>query len=475
MRIGYLECFAGISGDMLLGALIDAGVSTDLLQQTARALNIGAELRIYHVDRSGIRSTKVDVLENGMLAEPTGHNHDPEHQRHECEGLTHSHAEARAQSHNHPHEHQHEAAHTHTHSRVHATAETTHTHSHEHEHEHHHHTHGRSWAQIRELIRHAPLPEDARDLALTTFELLAQAEAKIHGMPVENVHFHEVGSVDTITDIVCSAVGLCSLKVECWYASEINVGEGFVECAHGTFPVPAPATAELLTGIPTYSAGPKKELVTPTGAALLRALKCTYRGASKLTAENIGYGAGSRNPDRFPNVLRLTLGESSNATIDSAANTDTVIVLECAVDDATPQVLAHALDLAIENGALDVMAAPVTMKKGRLGALLTVLARPEEADTLEALLFRETTTLGIRRRTEQRAILDRSFVTVHTAYGKIRIKVAGRRSEALNAMPEYEDCRRAAREHAVPLKAVTEAAIIAFHSASRAIQEKNTA
>jgi uncharacterized protein (TIGR00299 family) protein len=467
MRIGYLECFAGISGDMLLGALIDAGVSSDLLLQAVNALNIGAELRIHHVDRSGIRSTKVDVLENGELAEPTGHNHDREHHRNEYEGHTHSHAEAHAHSHNHPHnhthQHQHEDAHTHSHA-----------HSHEHDHKHGHHTHGRSWAQIREMIRHAPLPEDARDLALSTFELLAQAEAKIHGMPVEDVHFHEVGSIDTITDIVCSAVGLCSLKVDFWHASEINVGAGFIECAHGTFPVPAPATAELLKGIPTYSAGPKKELVTPTGAALLRALKCTYGGAPKLAAESIGYGAGSRNPDRFPNVLRLTLGEGRNATIDFAANTDTVIVLECAVDDATPQVLAHALDLAIENGALDVMAAPVTMKKGRLGTLLTVLARPEEADTLEALLFRETTTLGIRRRTEQRAILDRSFVTVETAYGKIRIKVAARQSEALNAMPEYEDCRRAAREHAVPLKAVTEAAIFAFHSASHATQEKST-
>ena len=459
MRIGYLECFAGISGDMLLGALIDAGVSSDLLLQAANALNIGAELRIHHVDRSGIRSTKVDVLENGELSEATGHNHDHHHDHHHHDRGD----QAHSHSHDHSHEHTHEDGRSHSHEHSHAATEHRHG-----------HTHGRSWAQIRELIRHAPLPEDARDLALTTFELLAQAEAKIHGMPVEDVHFHEVGSVDTITDIVCSAVGLCSLKVDCWHASEINVGAGFVECAHGTFPVPAPATAELLKGIPTYCAGPKKELVTPTGAALLRALKCTYGGPPNLAAESIGYGAGSRNPDRFPNVLRLTLGESRNATIDFAANTDTVIVLECAVDDATPQVLAHALDLAIENGALDVMAASVTMKKGRLGTLLTVLARPEEADTLEALLFRETTTLGIRRRTEQRAILDRSFVTVETAYGKIRIKVGARQSEAFNAMPEYEDCRRAAREHAVPLKAVTEAAIFAFHSVSHATQEKST-
>jgi uncharacterized protein (TIGR00299 family) protein len=486
MRIGYLECFAGISGDMLLGALLDAGVSPELLQQTAKALNIGAELHIHHVDRSGIRSTKVDVLENGKLAEAAGHDHHDHEHTHE-----HTHAEA----HSHEHTHTHEDGHTHSHA--HATAEAT-THTHEHEHSHHEHTHehthGRSWAQIRELIQHTALPEEGRALALTTFELLAQAEGKIHGIPVEKVHFHEVGSVDTITDIVCGAVGLCSLNVQQWHATPVNVGSGFVECAHGTFPVPAPATAELLKGIPTYSTGPKKELVTPTGAALLRALKCTYGDAPRFAAEAIGYGAGTRNPEKFPNVLRLSIGEfTTHQELSSRASEaesrdllfagaakeaapaaeftmDTVTVLECAIDDASPQVLAHALELAIENGALDVMAAPVTMKKGRLGTLLTVLAKPEAAAALEALLFRETTTLGIRHRNEQRSILDRDFVTVETAYGKIRIKVAGAKGAVAstaspNAMPEYEDCRRAAREHAVPLKAVTEAALIAFHAA----------
>ena len=511
MRIGYLECFAGISGDMLLGALLDAGVSPELLQQTAKALNIGAELHIHHVDRSGIRSTKVDVLENGKLAEAAGHHH--HHHDHD-----HTHEHTHAEAHSHEHTHTHEDGHTHSHA--HATAEAT-THTHEHEHSRHDHTHGRSWAQIRELIQHTSLPEDARALALTTFELLAQAEGKIHGIPVEKVHFHEVGSVDTITDIVCGAVGLCSLNVQQWHATPVNVGSGFVECAHGTFPVPAPATAELLKGIPTYSTGPKKELVTPTGAALLRALKCAYGDAPRFAAEAIGYGAGTRNPEKFPNVLRLSIGEAipdknngvtrreagqrnvialgeaeqnNDATLSEAdqnndvilseaersgvqskdllfsSTTDTVTVLECAIDDASPQILAHALELAIENGALDVMAAPVTMKKGRLGTLLTVLAKPENAAALEALLFRETTTLGIRHRNEQRSILDRDFVTVETAYGKIRIKVAGAKGAVAwtaspNAMPEYEDCRRAAREHAVPLKAVTEAALIAFHAA----------
>ena len=427
MRIAYLECFAGISGDMLLGALIDAGVPADLLEQTARSLNLGAELRLENVDRSGIRSTKVHVEVDGQPAEAAGHQH------------------------NHPHSHE---GHSHGHD---------HQHSHEHQHEHRH-AHGRSWKQIRELISDKALPEDAKALALRAFEVLAQAEGKIHGVPPEDVHFHEVGSVDAIVDIVCGAVGLSSLGVAGWYASAVNVGAGHVHCAHGQFPVPAPATAELLKGVPTYAAGPKRELTTPTGAALLRALGCSFGKAPGITAEAIGYGAGTANPQGFPNVLRLTVGEGADATAgDRAAGmSDRVAVLECAVDDANPQVIAHAMELALENEALDVMAAPVTMKKGRLGTLLTVLTRPEDAQAIEVLLFRETTTLGIRRRIEERVILDRSFVTVETPYGRIRVKVGSSGGERRNAMPEYEDCRRAAREHGVPLKQVMEAALVAF-------------
>jgi uncharacterized protein (TIGR00299 family) protein len=443
-RIGYLECFAGISGDMLLGALVDAGVPRDLLEETARGLNIGVELNIHSVDRSGIRATKVDVIENGHLAEAPPDNHAHDHDSdHDHDGNKHSH-----EHHDHSHDHAH--AHEQTHS----------------------HVHGRSWKEIRDLIHHAPLRQEARDLALRTFELLAHAEARIHGMEVEEVHFHEVGAADTITDIVCAAAGLASLGIDRWHVSAINVGSGFVECAHGTFPVPAPATAELLKGLPTYSAGPKKEMVTPTGAALLKALDCAAGDAPVFTSESIGYGAGSRNPERFPNVLRLNIGQTQISeaslfpdtdvqSIDAPGiGTDTVIVLECAVDDASPQVLAHALALALEQGALDIMAVPVVMKKGRLGTLLTLLARPADAAAIEALLFRETTTLGIRRRSEARSILERSFATVETVYGRIRMKLAGG-----NAMPEYEDCRRAAREHAAPLKQVMAAAIEAFSRA----------
>jgi len=423
MRVGYLECFAGISGDMLLGALVDAGVSPAFLEETARALNIGATLRSSSVDRSGITATKVDVLDaaSGEVADKK-HGHDHTH-------------------HHHDHDHDH-----------------THKHDHDHPYEHSH-VHGRSWKQIRELIEHAPLASEARTLALRAFELLAQAEAKIHGVPVDTVHFHEVGAVDTITDIVCAATGICSLGVDAWYASPVNVGSGFVQCAHGMFPVPAPATAELLKGVPTYSAGVKKELTTPTGAALLKALECRFSDAPVISTEVIGYGAGTRNPEGFPNVLRLNIGEVVGAR---KTVSERVTVLECAVDDATPQVVAHTMDRILEEGALDVMCTPVVMKKGRMGSLLTVLCRPERREVFESLLLRETTTLGVRVREEDRVILQRRFVEVETAYGVIRVKIGSRDGEDLNWMPEYEDCARAAREHGIALKQVMQAALVAI-------------
>jgi pyridinium-3,5-bisthiocarboxylic acid mononucleotide nickel chelatase len=425
MKIGTIECFAGISGDMLLGALIDAGVPADLMQKAAGALNIGAELRIHAVNRAGIQAIKVDVLENGVPAESERHDH-----THDGE-------------HGHPHHHHDDAEGHH-----HGAAE---------------HAHSRNWPQIRELITGAALPAGAKAIALRAFELLARAEAKMHGITPEEVHFHEVGAVDAITDIVCAAVGLDSLGVELWRCSAINVGSGFVNCAHGRMPVPAPATAELLRGLPVYSAGPAMELATPTGAAILRALGCVFEGQTPMIATSVGYGAGGRNPEGFANVVRLSVGTAvEDARGTEPFSRDRVVVLECALDDATPQVLAHAMELALEHGALDVMAAAVTMKKGRLGTLLTVLAKPENEAELERLLFRETTTLGIRRREEERVILAREFVTVDTQYGKVRIKIASAGGEILNVMPEYEDCRRAAREHDVALRAVMEAAVAAY-------------
>jgi pyridinium-3,5-bisthiocarboxylic acid mononucleotide nickel chelatase len=421
MKIATIECFAGISGDMLLGALVDAGVPADLLANTAAALGIGAQLRVGHVDRSGIRATKIDVLEHGHSAD------DRAHDRHE--------------------HHHHDDAHPHRHE-----AETP----------AHAHAHGRNWPQIRSLIAAAPVAEDAKRIALRAFELLAEAEAKIHGIAPEAVHFHEVGAVDTITDIVCASVGAAWLGVDEWRATAVNTGSGFVNCAHGRYPVPAPATAELLHGVPVYAAGPAMELTTPTGAAMLRALDCQFDAHGPVTVTANGYGAGNRNPEGFPNVLRLSVGTAAQTAPRLSFSGDSVVVLECALDDATPQIVAHAMELALEHGALDAMAAPVTMKKGRLGTLLTVLCRPHDEEALAKLIFRETTTLGIRRRDDRRVILDREFVTVETAFGKIRLKIASAHGEILNAMPEYEDCRRAAREHDIPLRVAMEAALAAW-------------
>jgi pyridinium-3,5-bisthiocarboxylic acid mononucleotide nickel chelatase len=428
MRIGYLECFAGISGDMLMGALVDAGAPIALLHRTAASLGLGAELRVTSVSRSGIQSTKIDVMVQGEVHEPPAATGPVEQQ----------------QDHHHGHGHSH-----------------THTHSHEHTHAEHKHEHGRSLPQIRHLLMHADLTERARNLSLTAFALLAEAEGRIHGVPPEQVHFHEVGAIDAIVDIACSAAAADALDVDAWYCSPINVGAGFVNCAHGRFPVPAPATAELLKNLPIYSAHVQVELVTPTGAALLRALECRFDATPVMRIQDIGYGAGTRNPERFPNVLRVSLGEIADAP---KFNEDKVTLLECAVDDLSPQVLAHTSQLLMEKGALDVMSSPVTMKKGRLGTLLTVLCKAGDVGNLQQLMFRETTTLGIRVREESRVILAREFTPVETDYGVIQIKTGNWRGEEWNAAPEFEDCRRAAAAFGVPLKTVMQAAMAAWRA-----------
>jgi uncharacterized protein (TIGR00299 family) protein len=296
--------------------------------------------------------------------------------------------------------------------------------------------------------------------------LLAQAEGRIHGVPPEQVHFHEVGAVDAIVDIACCAAAADALDLDQWYCSPVNVGGGFVNCAHGRFPVPAPATAELLKNAPVYSAHVQVELVTPTGAALLRALDCRFESAPMMRVQSIGYGAGTRNPERFPNVLRVSLAE-----VAAPLGGDKVTVLECAVDDLSPEVLAHTAQLALERGALDVMSASVTMKKGRLGTLLTVLCKPADAGHLQQLLFRETSTLGIRVREENRVVLAREITPVETDFGVIRVKTGSWRGEEWNAAPEFEDCRRAAAAFDVPLKTVMQAALTAWSKRPAAIRE----
>jgi uncharacterized protein (TIGR00299 family) protein len=414
MRIAYLECFAGISGDMLLGALIDAGVPLEVLTEAAAALGLGVEVKIERVDRSGISCAKVHVLEGGQLADQH-HNHDEQ-----------------------PHSHEH----------AHAPK----------------HSHGRSLTGIRKMIEAAALAEPVKKTAVRAFELLGHSEAKIHGVDIEKIHFHEVGAVDAIVDIVASSAGIHHLQIDQWFCSALNVGGGVVECAHGTFPVPAPATADLLRGYPTYSAHVEKELVTPTGAALLRVLDPVFGVQPAMRVERIGYGAGTRNPKGFPNALRLSVGDAEVAEL----LTETVTVLETALDDLSPQVLAWVAESALAAGALDVMLTPVVMKKGRAGTLLTVLCEAKDALALERLILRETSTLGVRVRQERRRSLERHHVAVSTAYGEIRVKVGMLGGEVMNAAPEFEDCRAAAVRCDVPLKVVQQAAVAAY--ASRALE-----
>lgn len=420
MRIAYLDCFAGISGDMFLGALLDAGVAPSVLHDAVASLNLGASLKIEKVDRSGISSTKVFVL-------------DETHAEAEAHG---SQAEDRAQGGGHTHEHDHTQAK---------------------KHEHHHH--GRHLSSIRKIIGSSSLTDDVKQTAIHAFELLGASEARIHNVDIEKIHFHEVGAIDAIVDIVVASAGIHSLAIDRWFCSPLNVGGGMVDCAHGRFPVPAPATADLLRGLPTYSADPQMELVTPTGAALVRALNPSFGTQPPMRIQKIGYGAGTRDPKGFPNVLRLSVGESETA---SRPGTDTVTVLETALDDLNPQITAHVAEQALQQGALDVMLTPVLMKKGRPGTLFTVLCDPDKAPALESFILRETSTLGIRIRQEQRSCLTRSHQSVETPFGAIRIKTGSLAEEELNATPEFEDCRAAAAAHNVPVKQVVQSAIAAY-------------
>jgi uncharacterized protein (TIGR00299 family) protein len=422
-----------------------------ILHDAVAVLNLNATLTIEKVDRSGISSTKIRVYDGTKLAEKS-----PTH-------TAHSHTDEDDHTHQHSHTYQHQPKTQHHHK-------AGHTHDHE-------HTHGRSLAVIRDLINAASLAPAVKHTAIQAFELLGTSEAKIHNVPVEKIHFHEVGAVDAIVDIVAASAGIHALAIDKWFCSALNIGGGMVDCAHGRFPVPAPATADLLRGLPTYSAHIEKELVTPTGAALIRALSPAFGPQPAMRVEHIGYGAGTRNPENFPNVLRLSIGEAAdNADLPSAPlrhshkrseahhhhTAQTVTLLETALDDLSPQVLAYVSERALALGALDVMLTPVVMKKGRPGTLLTIICNPSEQNEMEQLILRETSTLGVRVRQDNRVCLDRHHANVTTAYGEIRVKIGTLDGQECNVAPEFEDCRAAATKHNVPLKLVQQAAIVAY-------------
>lgn len=408
---------------MFLAALIDAGVAPEIFERAIKALDVGAKLKISRVNRSGISATKVDVIANGQADAPRTAQSESQHQ--------HSH------SHSHDHEHHHHHGHDHDSS--------------------HGHEHTRGLTEIREIIGKAEISGSAKKTAIDIFEKLGAAEAKTHNVPIEKIHFHEVGAVDALVDIVCAAVGAEALGVDEIICSPLNVGGGTITCAHGTFPVPAPATVELLTGAPVFSSGLQAELVTPTGASIVRTLAARFAPFPEMKIEKAGYGAGTRDFPGHANVLRITIGESPS---NIAANTaqETITILEANLDDLSPQVFGYVMDLLLEAGALDVFGTPVQMKKNRPGTLLSVLAKPDDADKFAQIIFAETTTLGVRRRQENRQVLARKWQTVSTQFGDVRIKIASLNGSVSSYAPEYEDCRRIAAEHRVPLKLVMQEA-----------------
>lgn len=419
MKAIYLDTFAGISGNMLLGALLDAGYPLESLRSELQKLHLGAYELIYKkVNKLGIEATYFNVL----LPEEHVHSHDHEHE-HEHHHEEHEH------SHQHEHEHHHE--------------ENTHIHAHTHVH--------RNLQDIMEIINASELSESIKGAAEKVFRAIAEAEAKVHGKTVEEVHFHEVGAIDTIIDVVGCLLGLEYLQVEKIYVGTVTTGFGFVQCAHGLMPVPAPATAELLQKLPQRQGQVAKEMTTPTGAALLKILAEYSEGLPQgWMGDYIAYGAGTRDVE-IPNVLRMYVGKTEQQK-------ETVVEAACNLDDVSGEIVGYVAECLLAAGALDVWTEQIIMKKGRPACKLMFLCEKNKLNSLMAIVFAETGTLGVRYHEVQRSVLERGFVQVDTAYGAVRVKY-GKNNDVINSLaPEYEDCKQTAVEQQVSLKAVYEAA-----------------
>ncbi len=446
-KIAYLDTFSGISGDMMLGALVDAGLPINSLVEGLRALKLGGfKLSAEKVMRGAFQATRVHVLIDGHVPideSAGGREASPR------------------RSHSHDHEHDHEHGHGHSHSHGHSH---DHSHSHTHDHGHGHgasvHQEGhRGLKEILKILESSDLPAPVRTQAAAVFERIGKAESRVHGIPLEAVHFHEVGALDSIVDITGVCLGLHLLGVKEVWCSTPTVGSGFVHGAHGQIPLPAPATIEILKDIPIRQRESGFELTTPTGAALTAALGRGFGPMPPLTVRQVGYGAGDDRPGPVPNVLRLILGERSAA----GGEIDRVVALETNVDDMSPQWIGYLVDRLLEAGALDVTVTPSGMKKSRPAHEIRVLAPLGGDGPLAEILFRETTTFGIRRFEVERLVLDRSFETVETPWGSIRIKVGRRAGQVLSTSPEYEDVQKAARAAGVPFKEVHRRAVEEFH------------
>jgi len=392
MRTLYFDCFAGASGDMILGAMVAAGVDQDVLREQLSLLNVdGFNINFETVDRSGLSATYARV----------------------------------------------ETAHEHTH---------------------------RHLSDIKKIIESSNVSDAAKKLAIQIFTRLAKAEARVHNEPIDHVHFHEVGALDAIVDIVGAAICFDLLKIDRFVCSPLHVGSGTIQMAHGRFPVPPPAVAELLKGVPFYSTDIQGELLTPTGAAIITTVCKEFGPIPQMTTDVTGYGAGTREYEDFPNVLRVLVGE----TRADVALDERLWMIETNIDDMSPQLLGHVMDRAFEVGALDCYFTPVQMKKNRPGVLLSVLCERTSKETLMNFLFTETTTLGVRSYEVRRRALRRSMVRVETQYGPIDVKVAHLNGRVVNEMPEFDQVRAAAKKAGIPVKEVEDAT----RSALRILNER---
>ncbi|MGD1922299.1 MAG: nickel pincer cofactor biosynthesis protein LarC [Pleurocapsa sp.] len=410
-KVGYLECPTGIAGDMCLGALIDCGLPWQYLVDRLKSLGIESEYEL--------RTEK--VIRNGQSA-----------------------------------------------TKVHVDLKVEHKHTHD---DHHHHHSARHLPEIETLISNANLPHRAKQWSLAVFNKLAIAEGEVHGIAPAQVHFHEVGATDAIVDIVGTCIGLDWLDIEELYCSAMPTGGGTVKAAHGVLTVPVPAVVKLwqTRGVPIYSNGIKKELVTPTGAAIAVTLAKDFGEPPAMKLTKMGLGAGSKD-FQIPNILRLWIGNQEiQSQSQSQPPQETVTVLETQIDDLNPQVVAYTLEQLIAAGALDVFTQNIGMKKSRSGILLTVICHPEIADVCKKIIFLETTTLGIRERNQHRSILNREIRSVETKYGTVKVKIAswgeGEHQEIINVQPEYEDCAALARQHNIPWKKIREYAWLEINQA----------
>lgn len=446
MKVLYYDCFSGISGDMNLGALIDLGIEESYLKSQLSKLKIDEEFELVVKPgiKNGISGTKVDVLVKG---DPRRGGHDHSHD--------HDHNHDHDHDHNHDHDHSHDHHHHHHHD---------HEHCHDHGHGHHHH-HDRNFKVIREMIESSELSDNVKKLSTDIFYEVAVAEAKVHGKTVDEVHFHEVGAVDSIVDVVGAAICIDALKVDKIMSSTIQLGGGFVMCDHGKIPVPAPATSEILKGIPVRTGLVQFETTTPTGAAILKANVDEYSDQHDIVIEKTGYGLGTKTFE-VPNVLRVYLGEISEKTNQSTdqytteyeqMNNASQFLMETNIDDMSAELYSYVEEKLFEKGALDVYKTPIIMKKGRPAVKLSILIRDEDREKVLGVIFKETTSGGVREYPVMKHMMKKQYRKVDTKFGEIQMKDFYHNDECLKSKPEYEDCAEAAKSHGVSIRDVYDA------------------